>query len=127
MPIGDAGFSSGNRLLSVAGATATLAIGFPPGDVAFRGECPSCGKEPRITLSGDLYKHKCISVEASGAQQPVSGTLSPIPVESVIIRGPGWRAIFENSKWHEGWIVNDGVWEKADAATTKQRAFGTAL
>lgn len=115
------------RLLAVPGATGTYARGYPPGDVSYRGECPSCGTMVNVKLDGDLYKHKCITDDSAeksrGALRPVDGTITPTPVESIVVRGFGWRAIYENGKFYEGWLAINGVWTKSGATDVKQRAL----
>jgi hypothetical protein len=98
---------------------ATYACGYPPGDVTKKGECPACHKTVTVTLSGDLYKHKCISQESiegdTGRLQPLPDTIRPVPTDSVIIWGIGWRIIYENKKFSEAWIALSGVWQQVGA------------
>lgn len=116
-----------SHLLAIPGVRGTYARGYPPGDVAYRGECPSCAKTVLVKLDGDLRQHKCISVESveggHSAMQPVHDTIRPVPIESIVIRGSGWRIVYENNKFYQGWVVNDGVWTQVGAVESKQRAL----
>lgn len=76
-----------------------FAAGYPGGDAALQARCRACGKVKRLTQNGEIWGHG-----ACKERRPVPGSAEPILSTSIVARGNGWVAVWEDRKFKYAYV-----------------------
>jgi hypothetical protein len=78
-----------------------FAAGYPDGDGTLQAKCRGCGKYKKLTLAGAIWAHGAACRET----RPVPGTARPILSRSIVARGRGWVAVWEERRFKYAYVT----------------------